>query len=97
MAKGADVHAVDIYSKSPLHQATLLGHYNIVKYLVEKANAKVNQISELGKTTLVMAIEQGHLNIALYLLDHSAGTSSLLKCFFLSIVVNFSIQFLLFH
>ena len=75
MAKGADVHAVDIYSKSPLHQATLLGHYNIVKYLVEEANAKVNQISESGKTTFVLAIEQGHLDIALYLLDHAAGTS----------------------
>jgi ankyrin repeat protein len=71
---GADMHAVDIYLKAPLHQATLLGHFHIVKYLVEEAKAEVNQISELGKTTLVLAIEQGHLDIALYLLDHKAGT-----------------------
>ncbi len=75
MNKGADVHALDIYSKSPLHQATILGHFDIVKYLVEEAKAQINQKSELEKTSLTLAIEQGQLDIALYLLDHEAGTN----------------------
>jgi len=51
----------------PLHIASIKGHYEIVKYLVEEQNALVDIIDNEKETPLLKAAYNGHKNIVQYL------------------------------
>lgn len=53
---GADIHLKDEYDASALHRASLHGHYETVKFLLEKGTA-VNGRTDDGETPLKWAKE----------------------------------------
>jgi len=61
-----------MYGVSPLWVAVAVGHFSIVKLLVEEGNANVNHLSVTRSSPLRAASYIGHLNIARYLISHGA-------------------------
>ncbi|CAD6194647.1 unnamed protein product [Caenorhabditis auriculariae] len=61
-----------IYGTPPLWAAAAAGHFEVVKVLVEEANACVNQPTSTHSTALRGACYDGHLEIVRYLADHGA-------------------------
>ena len=53
----------------PLFHATLGGHYEVVKYLINKCNCNPRQQSEEGETPLYLACLAGHYEIVTYLIS----------------------------
>ena len=53
----------------PLFYATLSGHYEEVKYLINKCNCDPHQQSEEGETPLYLACLGGHYEIVTYLIS----------------------------
>ena len=53
----------------PLFYATLGGHYEVVKYLINKCNCNPHQQSEEGETPLYLAYLSGHYEIVTYLIN----------------------------
>ena len=53
----------------PLFYATLNGHYEVVKYLINKCNCNPHQQSEEGETPLYLACLAGHYEIVTYLIN----------------------------
>ena len=51
----------------PLFYATLNGHYEVVKYLINKCNCHPHQQSEEGENPLYLACSAGHYKIVTYL------------------------------
>lgn len=62
----------NIQGTPPLWAASAAGHLNIVKLLVEKGKANVNQATNTQSTPLRGACYDGHLDIVRYLLDNGA-------------------------
>lgn len=62
----------NIQGTPPLWAAAAAGHLSIVKLLVEKGEADVNQYTNTRSTPLRGACYDGHLDIVQYLLDHGA-------------------------
>ena len=64
----------------PLFYAALGGHYEVVKYLINKCNCDPHQQSEEGETPLYLACLRGHYEIVTYLInerycDQNIGSS----------------------
>lgn len=56
--KGANVNKKNYIGETPLFIATRYGHINVVKYLIEEANADLNIKNEYGETSLKKARSQ---------------------------------------
>jgi Fem-1 family protein b len=65
------VHEI-MYGVSPLWIAAAVGHFGIVKLLVEEGGANVNHLSITRSSPLRAASYTGHLDIARYLIAHNA-------------------------
>ncbi|CAF1282904.1 unnamed protein product [Rotaria magnacalcarata] len=65
------VHDI-MYSVSPLWVAVAVGHFGIVKLLVEEGNANVNHLSITRSSPLRAASYIGRLDIVRYLIMHGA-------------------------
>jgi Fem-1 family protein b len=61
-----------MYGVSPLWVAVAVGHFGIVKLLIEEGNANVNHLSVTRSSPLRAASYIGHLDIARYLIAHGA-------------------------
>jgi ankyrin repeat protein len=61
-----------MYGVSPLWVAVAVGHFGIVKLLIEEGNANVNHLSATRSSPLRAASYIGHLDIARYLIAHGA-------------------------
>jgi len=64
--KGMDVNTLDEEGKTPLHFASSIGRYSIVKYLVDKGT-NVHIKDKNHKTALVYAIEKNRIKVIIYL------------------------------
>ena len=69
---GQYVTEIDIRTDShwdngtPLHEASLGGHLEVVRYLIEKgANPKLK--TKAGKTAYDIAVDEGHSSISMFL------------------------------
>ncbi|CAF0915689.1 unnamed protein product [Rotaria sordida] len=65
------VHDI-MYGVSPLWVAVAVGHFGIVKLLVEEGNANINHLSVTRSSPLRAASYIGRLDIARYLISHGA-------------------------
>lgn len=61
-----------MYGVSALWVAVAIGHFGIVKILIEEGNANVNHLSITRSSPLRAASYIGHLDIARYLISHGA-------------------------
>ena len=59
-----------------LFSAAQYGNLEMVRYLIESANANVNAINEVGETPIFGAIYEGHLKIVNYLLSKNANVNT---------------------
>ncbi|WP_410542263.1 ankyrin repeat domain-containing protein [Wolbachia endosymbiont of Tetranychus urticae] len=79
LSKGADANIESGYGNTPLHIAVLNGNLDMVKYLVDENDAKVNSKNNLGRTPLICATYTQHsklvsgLEIVEYLLGKDTG------------------------
>ena len=74
--KGADVEARDESGQSPLHHASYLGYFEIVKLLID-SGADVNlKVPGVELTPLHGATMNGDINIVKYLIEHHAQLDS---------------------
>eukprot|EP00733_Pompholyxophrys_punicea_P001353 Pompholyxophrys_punicea_v1_NODE_640_length_1540_cov_18.216835.p1 type:complete len:209 gc:universal NODE_640_length_1540_cov_18.216835:373-999(+) len=67
-----DIDTGDYDKRTALHVAAGEGHYDIVKYLVERG-ASVNVKDRTGGTPLSDSIRAGHERVSKYLLEHGAN------------------------
>lgn len=71
--EGYDVNDQDNAGNTPLHEAALNGHLEIVKLLVERgANVNMQSFDMFLDTPLIDASANGHIEVVKYLLDHGA-------------------------
>lgn len=71
-----DINSSNAFGETALMQASLLGHVDICKWLLEQPGIEVNQTTESGATALMMTVEHGtekHMQIAQMLLEHGAN------------------------
>jgi len=70
------VHFRDYDRRTALHVASSEGHYDIVKFLVEKAGASVNRSDRWGGSPLDDAHRHQHAEVAAYLRSKGGKTGS---------------------
>jgi ankyrin repeat protein len=66
---GEDVEATDSQGRTALMFASQARRVEIVKYLVEKANAKINTVAKTGSTPLLSALNRGHIMVDSNMVD----------------------------
>ena len=81
--KGADVNAGDERGSTALIAASIMGHLDTVKFLVEDAGADVNVTDADGDSALAQSGGNGHEDVASFLLAHGAT-----KDFFVSALLG---------
>ena len=59
----------DFWKRTALHLAAMYGHLEVLKYLLEKGEAKVNVKKNDGWTALHLAAANGRLEVLKYLLE----------------------------
>ncbi|CCK70450.1 Hos4p KNAG_0E01880 [Huiozyma naganishii CBS 8797] len=74
LAEGdVDIDDQDNAGNTPLHEAALNGHLDIVKLLVETgANVNIQSFAMFGDTPLIDASANGHLDVVQYLVAHGS-------------------------
>ena len=75
LTHGADVNAKNKWGRTALHEATRLGHDEIVVVLVSAKDIKIDQTTDEGKTALHVAAEAGAPEIVRILLRNGANHS----------------------
>ena len=68
---GAKVEATDGGGWTPLHHACSGGHMEVVKYLVEEANASLGAVTNSNQTPLDLARANDHSAVTEYLLSRT--------------------------
>ncbi|CAG9313099.1 unnamed protein product [Blepharisma stoltei] len=66
---GADINAIDSYQRTPVMVSCGMGHLDIVRYLVEEADANVVGFDYNGNTVLHIASLAGQYHILRYLVE----------------------------
>jgi len=69
VSEGADVEAENGYGFTPFNLASVNGHLEIVKYLIEECNANVEAKNKDGDTPLFYASLEGRFEIVKYLIE----------------------------
>ncbi|XP_048250459.1 ankyrin repeat domain-containing protein 17-like isoform X2 [Haliotis rufescens] len=75
VTQGADVSLVDYDRNDILHVACLGGHVDLVKYVLSKKVADINNRGQYGGTPLMMAAEKGHRQVFDLLMTQGADVS----------------------
>ena len=73
--KGHSVNGSQVHGRTPLIVASIYGHSDIVRYLLEQ-NANVNITDDPGLSALCYACEGGHLDVVNMLLSKGAETEA---------------------
>lgn len=60
---------------TPLFRACFNGNLEMVKFLVEKWAADVNQVTDNNETPLIAAVKRNHLRLVKYLVEQGANCS----------------------
>ncbi|XP_059169888.1 serine/threonine-protein phosphatase 6 regulatory ankyrin repeat subunit A-like [Physella acuta] len=68
------INRTNVDGENALHMACLLGHINIVMFLIGE-KCKINARSTLGETPLMIAVENYFAKIAKYLIDNKANVN----------------------
>lgn len=68
--RGADVKAVNVFGRIPLHDACMEGRMVVVQYLADEHDT-IHYMDEDGRTPLYYACRKGYLAIAKYLVKES--------------------------
>ncbi|XP_035703978.1 ankyrin repeat domain-containing protein 17 isoform X5 [Folsomia candida] len=71
--KGADI---ELGASTPLMEASQEGHYQVVKYLLDK-NAQIHRETQTGDTALSYASENGHVDVVQLLVENGANPEHL--------------------
>jgi len=88
LEEGLSVHAILGNGASGVYLATLYGHFELVKYLVERG-ASVNTPDRCGRTPLIVACctsnqklidKKRFAKVAKYLIDHGADVNVRVRC-----------------
>jgi len=79
VSEGTDVEAENGYDFTPLILASANGHFEIVKYLIEKCEANVEAKNKDRNTPLCRASGFGHLEIVKYLIENGANYEELIE------------------
>jgi hypothetical protein len=69
--RNINVNVKDVYGMTPLHEAAINGHVEIVRLLLQNG-ADVNSKSNIGMTTLHFAAINGHVDILHLLVENGA-------------------------
>ncbi|XP_071111894.1 serine/threonine-protein phosphatase 6 regulatory ankyrin repeat subunit A-like [Haliotis cracherodii] len=75
VTQGADVSLVNDDRNDILHVACLGGHVDLVKYVLSKKVADINNRGQYGGTPLMMSAEKGHRQVFDLLMTQGAGVS----------------------
>ena len=59
----------DKHGRTPVYAASLNGHLDVVRYLVEKWSLQKDKAARDGSTPLIIASKYGHLGVVRYLLE----------------------------
>lgn len=74
---GVNVNFCDLSGNTALHYACAYGWINVVKVLVEDANADINRLNEWKSSPTIVAMLKGHFGIVDYLLSQKKIDASL--------------------
>ena len=72
LGKGANVNKTNGRGECPLHKAAENGHLSLVKFLVLKNHADLDNESDNGETPLDYAIENDHVDVAKFLMEQGS-------------------------
>ena len=67
----ADLNNIDNNGRSPLYYASMNGHIEVVKFLVE-CGANIHQITNSDETIVYKAHSYGHQDVVEFLLEKGA-------------------------
>lgn len=72
----ADVNAVAAKGRTPLMEAIINNHENIVKKLCEHEELDINKKDDAGNTALMLAVALGNVKMTKYILNVGAGKNN---------------------
>ena len=75
VAQGTDVNSGDYDARCAIHLAASEGRLEVLRFLIEDANATVDPIDRWGNTPLDDARRQGHHECAKYLMQYQKTTN----------------------
>jgi ankyrin repeat protein len=76
----ANVNEKVEFGMTALHAASWNGRDDVVKLLLTKGNAQIDQADDEGETALMYAASRGHMNTIMILTGHKASLHSQDKC-----------------
>ena len=68
-----DPHSSDSYGYTPLHLAAKFNKLEIVRYILENANAKIEAKTNSGQTPLLCAVTHSDLTLIRYLIEQACA------------------------
>ena len=63
LSRGAQLNEADVAGNTPLHTATIYGHTELVKLLLQHSTAEVYTRGQHGALAIHMAAHEGHANL----------------------------------
>jgi len=63
LSRGAQLNEADVAGNTPLHTATIYGHTELVKLLLQHSSAEVYTRGQHGALAIHMAAHEGHANL----------------------------------